>query len=468
MSFDLEKYVKPAFAIVGRPNVGKSTLFNRITRTRDALVADTPGVTRDVRLGVGRIGPAAYLVVDTGGVEEGTAGLDELVGKRALAAALECEAILFMVDGRDGPTATDETLAAELRKSGKRVFLAVNKTEGRDGELAATEFSALGLGEVYPISAAHGLGVEDLILEITRDWTEPQPETENEEDGVRVAIVGRPNVGKSTLVNRMLGEDRMITFDQPGTTQDSVAIPFERRGKRYTLIDTAGLRRRARVSETVEKFSAIKTLQAIDGCNVVVLVLDAQASLAEQDLTVLGNVLDCGRSLVIAINKWDGLPTDQREEVKRQVDRRLNFADFAEIRYISALHGTGVGDLFGAIDAAWRSANVSVPTNVLTNMLIDAVESHQPPLVRGRRIKLRYAHFGAKNPPTIIIHGNQTEDVPDSYRRYLASFFRRALKLTGTPVRIEFRSGDNPFAGRRNTLTPRQVHKRRRLMRHHK
>ena len=467
MGFALDKYVKPAVAIIGRPNVGKSTLFNRITRTRDALVADTPGVTRDVKLGAGRIGPAAYLVVDTGGVEEDGTGLNALVSKQALSVALECQAILFMVDGREGLTATDETLASALRRSGKPVHLAVNKTEGRHGELVAAEFTALGLGPVHAISAAHGLGVEDLVLEITRDWPPPADE-ENVEDGVRVAIVGRPNVGKSTLVNRMLGAERMITFDQPGTTQDSVAIPFERHGKRYTLIDTAGLRRRARVSETVEKFSAIKTLQAIDGCHVVVLVLDARASLAEQDLTLLGTVIDCGRSLVIAINKWDGLPPEQREAVKRQVDRRLTFVDFAEIRYISALHGTGVGDLFGAIDAAWRSANVSVPTNVLTNMLEQAVETHQPPLVRGRRIKLRYAHFGAKNPPTIIIHGNQTDDVPDAYRRYLAGHFRRELQLTGTPVRIEFRSGDNPFAGRRNTLTPRQVKKRRRLMRHHK
>jgi GTP-binding protein len=466
MALELRQQLKPAFAIIGRPNVGKSTLFNRITRTRDALVADVPGVTRDVKLGVGRVGRAAYLVVDTGGITE-DGELAAAVTRQALHALDECAAGVFVVDAREGLTATDEELARQLRRSGKPIFLAVNKAESMNPDLLRGEYSGLGLGEAFPISAAHGVGVEDLVATVTAGWPRlADLEREEEAGGIRVAIVGRPNVGKSTLVNRMLGEERMITADLPGTTHDSVAVPLERHGRRYTLIDTAGIRRRSRVTDVVEKFSAVKTLQAIDLAQVVVVVLDARESLAEQDLTVLGGVLEVGRSLVVAVNKWDGMSSEAREEMKRQLDRRIEFVDFAETRYISALHGTGVGELFGAIDDAHRSAYIEVQTSDLTELLYRALEAHNPPLVNGRRIKLRYAHMGGKNPPTIIIHGNQTEHVPDSYRRYLASFYRKALRLIGTPVKIEFKQGENPFHGRKNPLTKRQIKKRQRLRAH--
>lgn len=465
MALDITRDAKPALALVGRPNVGKSTLFNRLTRTRDALVADVPGVTRDIKVGVGRMGHASYLVVDTGGIDDSDDPLAIQVSQQALHALEECAAGILIIDGREGLTPADRTLAQHLRKSNKPLYLAVNKTESMNSGEVGAEFAELGLHPVFAISAAHGTGVAAMIESITADWLTPEPE-EIGDTSVRVAICGRPNVGKSTLTNRMLGEQRMLTADLPGTTHDSVAIPLERHGHAYTLIDTAGLRRRSRVTDVVEKFSAIKSLQAIDLAHVVIVVLDAREGVSEQDLTVLGSVVECGRSLVIAINKWDGLSPELRDEMRRQLDRRLEFVDFATTHYISALHGTGVGDLFDAIDAAYRSAHVDVPTKLLTELLEDALERHNPPLVRGRRIKLRYAHFGGKNPPTIIIHGNQTDDVPESYRRYLGNFFRNALRLVGTPVRIEFRTGDNPYAGRKNVLTPRQVEKRRRLIRH--
>ncbi len=464
MTFEIRNQVKPAFAIIGRPNVGKSTLFNRITRTRNALVADVPGVTRDVQLGIGRVGRAGYLVVDTGGIAADLGELGELVSAQAMLALEECVAGVFVVDGREGLNAIDEALARALRRSGKPLFLAVNKTE--DGDLPAlrAEYSCLGLGMPYPVSGAHGQGIEALVAAVTADWPtlDDQPLT----GGVRVAIVGRPNVGKSTLTNRMLGEDRMITCDMPGTTHDSVAVPLNRHGREYTLIDTAGIRRRSRVIDVVEKFSAVKTLQAIDLAQVVVVVMDARDSLTEQDLSVLGLVLEVGRSLVIAVNKWDGLAPELRAEMQRQLDRRLDFVDFAEVRIISALHGTGVGELFASIDTAYTSSQIEVPTSLLTDLLYKALEAHSPPLVHGRRMKLRYAHMGGRNPPTIVIHGNQTESVPGSYKRYLANFFRKSLKLTGTPVMIELRQGENPFEGRRNQLTARQLKKRNRLRDH--
>ena len=466
MTFDISRVAKPALALVGRPNVGKSTLFNRLTRSRDALVADVPGVTRDIKVGVGKLGSATYLAVDTGGIDDTTDPLAAKVSQQALLALEECAAGILIIDGREGLTAADRTLAAQLRKSNKPLYLAVNKTESMNAADVAAEFAELGLHPVFAISAAHGTGVHAMIEAITGDWQVPESETVEEGKRVRVAICGRPNVGKSTLTNRMLGEQRMITADLPGTTHDSVAIPLTRHGRDYTLIDTAGLRRRSRVTDVVEKFSAIKSLQAIDLAEVVVVVLDARDGVSEQDLSVLGSVVECGRSLVIAVNKWDGLAPEVREEMKRQLDRRLEFVDFATLHFISALHGTGVGDLFDAIDEAWRSAHVDVPTRLLTDLLEQALERHNPPLVRGRRIKLRYAHFGGKNPPTIVIHGSQTDEVPDSYRRYLANFFRHALKLVGTPVRIEFKFGENPYEGRRNVLTRRQVQKRQRLMRH--
>ncbi|MGE0334269.1 MAG: ribosome biogenesis GTPase Der [Gammaproteobacteria bacterium] len=465
MALDISRDAKPALALLGRPNVGKSTLFNRLTRTRDALVADVPGVTRDIKVGVGRVGRAAYLVVDTGGIDDSDDPLATKVSQQAVSALEESAAGLLMVDGRAGLTAADRALAEALRRSNRPLYLAINKAEGGDADLLCAEFADLGL-RAFAISSAHGTGVHAMIDEITAEWLEP-PEASAEKDrSIRVAICGRPNVGKSTLTNRMLGEPRMITADLPGTTHDSVAIPLTRHGREYTLIDTAGLRRRSRVTDVVEKFSAIKSLQAIDLAHVVLVLLDAREGVSEQDLSVLGTVVECGRSLVIAVNKWDGLDHGLRDEMRRQLDRRLEFVDFAAIHFISALHGTGVGDLFATIDAAYRSAHVEVPTKRLTDLLERAVEQHSPPLVHGRRIKLRYAHFGGKNPPTIVIHGTQTDEVPDSYRRYLANFYRHALRLVGTPVRIEFKFGDNPFEGRKNPLTKRQVQKRRRLIRH--
>lgn len=466
MALDIRRDTKRAVALLGRPNVGKSTLFNRLTKTRDALVADVPGVTRDVKVGVGRIGTASYLVVDTGGIDNSNAPLAAQITQQALLALEECESGLLLIDAREGLTSADRELAQHLRKSNKPLYLAVNKCEGQDPEAVAAEYAELGIHPVFAISASHGTGVASMIDAITAAWVPQDTQDAVADAGIRVAICGRPNVGKSTLVNRMLGEHRMITADLPGTTHDSVAIPLERHGRNYTLIDTAGLRRKSKVTDVIEKFSAIKSLQAIDLAHVVVVVLDAREGLSDQDLTVLGSVVECGRSLVVAINKWDGLSSDLRDEMRREIDRRLDFVDFATTHTISALHGTGVGELFETIDAAWQSAHVDVPTKVLTELLELALERHSPPLIRGRRIKLRYAHFGAKNPPTVIIHGTQTDEVPATYQRYLSNFFRNALKLVGTPVRIEFKFGENPFEGRRNPLTWRQVQKRRRLMQH--
>lgn len=466
MALDIQRDAKPALALIGRPNVGKSTLFNRLTRTRDALVADVPGVTRDIKVGIGLVGRAAYLVVDTGGIDDSSDPLAIKVSQQALLALEECVGGILLIDGRAGLTAADRTLAQALRKSNKPLYLAVNKTEGQDPLDVGAEFAELGLNPMFAISATHGTGVAAMMDTITAEWQAPPDAKQAPDRSIRVAICGRPNVGKSTLTNRMLGMQRMLTADLPGTTHDSVAIPLHRHGRDYTLIDTAGLRRKSRVTDVIEKFSAIKSLQAVDLAHVVLVVLDAREGLSEQDLTVLGSVIECGRSLVIAVNKWDGLEPELREEMRRQIDRRLEFADFAKTHYISALHGTGVGEMFDTINAAWASAHIDVPTKLLTDLLERALERHSPPLVRGRRIKLRYAHFGGKNPPTIVIHGTQTDEVPDHYRRYLANFFRQALRLVGTPVRVEFKFGENPFEGRHNPLTRRQVQKRRRLVRH--
>ncbi len=455
----------PVIALVGRPNVGKSTLFNRLTRSRDALVADQPGLTRDRKYGIGRLGDRPYLVVDTGGISGEADGVEALMDRQVRLAIEEADHILFLVDAREGLTGGDEQIAAELRRTGKPVTLVVNKSESLDRELAAAEFHALGLGEPVPVSAAHGRGVKPLVNEVL-ETLPPAEEVPEEEKGVQIAVVGRPNVGKSTLINRLLGEERLVAYDQPGTTRDSVQVPFEHQGKRYTLIDTAGVRRRARVSEAIEKFSVIKALQAMEQANVVLLVLDAHEGVTEQDANLAGHVLESGRALVVVVNKWDGLDPDQRERVKAELERRLPFLSFAEVRFVSALHGTGVGHLMEAVDRAWRSATADLKTAELTRVLEQAVQEHQPPLVRGRRIKLRYAHQGGRNPPVIVIHGNQTESVPAAYRRYLVNRFREAFDLWGTPVRIEFRTAENPYKGRRNKLTPRQRQKRRRLMKH--
>ena len=459
---------KPTIAIVGRPNVGKSTLFNRLTRSREALVADVAGLTRDPKVGSGRIGSAGYIVVDTGGIDNAVDdAMTNQVGAHALAVARLCDAVILVVDGRAGANTSDEHIVRTLREAGIRAVLAVNKTEGHDPDLALADFARLGLTPAFAISAAHGDGVEQLIASATAGWRDAESFIDDERGArVRIAVVGRPNVGKSTLVNRILGEERMITSDIPGTTRDAVDSDFERRGRLYTIIDTAGLRRRGRVHAIEEKFSAIQTLKALDRAQIALLLIDGQDGLTEQDLHLLGMVLESGRALVIAVNKWDGLASDQRAAIHREIERRLRFANFAEVRCISALHGSGVGDLFSAIDAAWKSAFAAPRTNDLSTLLAAAVTAHPPPLVRGRRIKLRYAHLGGRNPPTIIIHGNQVESVPGSYRRYLENFFRAELDLVGTPVQLIFKQGVNPYAGRRNTLNERQISKRRRMMSH--
>ena len=453
----------PVIALVGRPNVGKSTLFNRLTRSRDALVADQPGLTRDRKYGVGKLGGKPYLVVDTGGLSGEEAGVDLLMEQQVSLAIAEADHILFILDAKAGCTAGDEEIAGRLRRTGKPVTPVVNKSESMGEEMAGVEFHALGLGDPVPVSAAHGRGVKGLIGSVLETLPEPEQPALEEEKGIQIAVVGRPNVGKSTLVNRLLGEERVVAFDQPGTTRDSVFIPYTHDGRPYTLIDTAGVRRRARVSEAIEKFSVIKTLQAIEQANVVLLVLDARQGIGEQDAHLAGHVLESGRALVIAVNKWDGLDPGRREQVRGDLDRKLPFLDFATRRYISALHGSGVGDLYQAVDRAYANATRKLSTPELTRLLEAFVAEHQPPSVHGRRIKLRYAHQGGQNPPIIVIHGNQTDEVPAAYRRFLVGRFRQALKLDGTPVRVEFRSGENPYEGRRNLLTARQVKKRERL-----
>lgn len=459
--------MNPVIALVGRPNVGKSTLFNWLTKTRDALVADYPGLTRDRQYGLGITDNWRYLVVDTGGLSGEREGIDRHMAEQTRQAVDEADVVLFLIDAREGLTPADQSIAQELRVTGKPIVLVLNKTDGIDADQAVAEFYALGLGTPHAVAAAHGRGVASLMRAVLADF--PPNEVEEEEDSssdIRIAFVGRPNVGKSTLVNRILGEERVVAFDQPGTTRDSIEIPFERDAQAYTLIDTAGVRRRARIKETIEKFSIIKALQAVESAHVVIMVLDAREGIAEQDAHLLGLILEAGRALVLAVNKWDGLSVDQRDQVKRELDLRLPFLDFAEKRFISALHGTGVGDLFKAVLRAHRSASMKVSTSRLTDLLELALQAHQPPLVRGRRIKLRYAHQGGQNPPVIVIHGNQTERLPGSYKRYLVNYFRDALRLVGTPIRLELKSTSNPYAGRRNTLTPRQERKRQRMMKH--
>ena len=459
----------PVIALIGRPNVGKSTLFNRLTRSRDALVADYPGLTRDRKYGFGKLGPIPYLVIDTGGVAGGEEGIAEAMVDQTIIALQEADVAVIMVDGRSGLTAADEHVAELARRHAKQTWLAVNKTEGLDEAIANSEFHALGLGEPIAVSAAHGDRIGALMDDLLSGFAaeEPEEELDDEDDEdreLRIAVVGRPNVGKSTLINRMLGEERLVVFDQPGTTRDSVAVPFERNDRKYVLIDTAGIRRKARVHETIEKFSIVKALQAIEQAEVVISVLDAQEGVTEQDVSLLGLVMERGRALVVVTNKWDGLSADHRKKVRDDLERRLPFLDFAERITISALHGTAVGDLLPAVERAYKAAMRNMSTTELTNELEAAVMAHSPPLVRGRRIKLRYAHQGGRNPPVIVIHGNQTERVPEAYRRYLINRFRKAFKLKGTPVRLAFKKGKNPFEGRRNVLTPRQERKRKRLM----
>ena len=435
----------PTLVLVGRPNVGKSTLFNRLTKTRDALVADLPGLTRDRHYGRGVMGDRPYLVVDTGGFEPlADTGILVEMARQTLTAVDEADAIIFLVDGRQGLTPQDKVIADRLRRSSCPVFLAVNKTEGVNRAIAASEFFELGLGDPLSISSAHGEGVRDLV-NLALESFPPDEEPDDHERPPKVAIVGRPNVGKSTLVNALLGEQRVIAFDQPGTTRDSIYIDLERNGKLYTLIDTAGVRRRGKVFDAIEKFSVIKTMQAIDDANVVILVVDAQDAITEQEAHIAAFILETGRALVVAVNKWDGLDQDQRDQIKADILRKLQFLDFAKFHYISALKGSGLNQLLQSVDGAYQSAMAKLPTPKLTRVLLDAIIQHQPPIYRGIRPKLRYAHQGGSNPPIIVIHGNHLDGVKQSYKRFLEGVFLKAFELSGTPLRVQFKQGENPY-----------------------
>lgn len=438
----------PTIVLVGRPNVGKSTLFNRLTKSRDALVADLPGLTRDRHYGRGVIGSKPYLVVDTGGFEPATdTGIMAAMARQTLLAIDEADVIIFLVDGRQGLTPQDGEIAERLRKSQRPVLLAVNKTEGMQRAIAAAEFHELGLGDPLSVSSAHGEGVRDLIELALAPYAEPDEEDERQQEKVpRIAIVGRPNVGKSTLVNALLGEERVIAFDQPGTTRDSIELELERAGKRYLIIDTAGVRKRGRVFEAIEKFSVVKTMQAIEEANVAILVVDAKDGITEQDAHVAAYILDSGRALVVAVNKWDGLEDDQREWIKREIDRKLQFLDFAKFHYISALRKKGLSELFISVDGAYRSAMAKLSTPKLTRVLLEATSQHQPPISRGTRPKLRYAHQGGSNPPVVVVHGNHVDGIKDSYTRFLANALRKAFQLSGTPLRVQYKQGENPYA----------------------
>ncbi|SDW40949.1 ribosome biogenesis GTPase Der [Nitrosomonas communis] len=460
--------MKPTLVLVGRPNVGKSTLFNRLTRSRDAIVADIPGLTRDRHYGHGKIGDKPYIVVDTGGFEPVVkSGVLHAMARQTLQAVDEADIVLFVVDGRQGLTPHDRIIAEHLRQTGRKILLVVNKTEGMRTAMVTSEFYELGLGEPCAISAMHGDHVGELIELALAGFLPQQEEIEERaENYPKIAIVGRPNVGKSTLINTLVGEERVIAFDQPGTTRDSIYIDFEYHQHHYTLIDTAGLRRRGKVFETIEKFSVIKTLQAIEEANVVVLVLDARNDISDQDTHIAGFILETGRALVIAINKWDGLDDYQREAIKREVARRFAFLDYAKYHYISALHGNGIRGLFPSINAAYAAAMADLSTPKLTRALQAAVAKQSPPRGGMSRPKLRYAHQGGSNPPLIIIHGSMLDHVPETYRRYLENTFRETFRLEGTPLRVEFRTGYNPYANKKPApLTEeeaRRAHSRRR------
>lgn len=499
----------PVVALVGRPNVGKSTLFNRLTRTRDALVADFPGLTRDRKYGQAHLAGHDFIVIDTGGIDGTEEGVEEKMAEQSLLAIEEADIVLFLVDARAGLTSADIGIANYLRqRQNKTTVVVANKVDGIDADSHCAEFYQLGLGEIAQIAASQGRGITSLMEHVLAPFAEQMAETteesaventdvssevtefdewdedfdfSNEEDtalldeelaqeqtpdkqNIKIAIVGRPNVGKSTLTNRILGEDRVVVYDMPGTTRDSIYIPMERDGQNYTLIDTAGVRKRGKVHLAVEKFSVIKTLQAIQDANVVLLVIDARENISDQDLSLLGFILNAGRSLVIVVNKWDGLDTDVKDRVKSELDRRLDFIDFARVHFISALHGSGVGNLFDSVKEAYECATQKMTTSMLTRILQIAMDEHQPPMISGRRVKLKYAHPGGYNPPIIVIHGNQVDKLPDSYKRYLSNHFRRSLKIIGSPIRLQFQEGNNPFAGRRNKLTPNQLRKRKRLM----
>ncbi|AVV85920.1 MULTISPECIES: ribosome biogenesis GTPase Der [Shewanella] len=479
----------PVVALVGRPNVGKSTLFNRLTRTRDALVADFPGLTRDRKYGRAFLSGYEFIVVDTGGIDGTEEGIETKMAEQSLAAIEEADVVLFMTDARAGLTAADLSIAQHLRSREKTTFVVANKVDGIDADSACAEFWSLGLGEVYQMAASQGRGVTNMIeyaltpyaeamgierqgeeeVVDERQYTEEEAEAEQkrlQDLPIKLAIIGKPNVGKSTLTNRILGEERVVVYDEPGTTRDSIYIPMEREGREYVIIDTAGVRRRSKVHQVIEKFSVIKTLKAVEDANVVLLIIDAREGVAEQDLGLLGFALNAGRALVIAVNKWDGIDQGIKDRVKSELDRRLGFIDFARIHFISALHGTGVGHLFESIEEAYDSATRRVSTSMLTRIMQMSQDDHQPPLVNGRRVKLKYAHAGGYNPPIVVIHGNQVSRLPDSYKRYMMNYFRRSLKVVGTPIQLRFQEGDNPFENKTEKLTMSQERRRKRALSH--
>lgn len=483
----------PVIAIIGRPNVGKSTLFNVLTKSNDALVYDQPGVTRDRIFGDGVFGKEDhnidYIVVDTGGINLDEQGIDASMAQQSLKAAQDSDIILWLVDTRDGLTAVDYDIADKLRKlkqfKDKKIYIVANKIDGLNLDLALSDFYSLGMGEPIPIAAAHKRGVYSLVEHIFTDYLKSQDLNINQDinnedselaaniqDNCKIAIIGRPNVGKSTLINRLLGEERVVVYDQPGTTRDSVYIPFKRidlnteEAKQYIFIDTAGVRKRGKVNDVVEKFSVIKTLKAIRDADVVILLIDSSEKLAEQDMHLLSYTKQQGKSLIIACNKWDGLENEHKEYIKSELDRKLSFVNYAKKFYISAKHGTNVGNLWGCINKCFASNNLQINTSDITDLLEQAVAGHQPPLVNGRRIKLRYAHIGNNSPLRIVIHGKQTNSLPEHYKKYLANFFEDKLKLYGTPVLLNFKTDDNPYKDIRNTLTPRQYYKRQRVIKH--
>lgn len=438
--------MKPTIALVGRPNVGKSTLFNRLTKTRDALVADFPGLTRDRHYGSGKVGSKPYLVVDTGGFEPIVdEGIMFEMARQTLQAIDEADAIIFIVDAKTGLTPQDKLIANRLRKMDRPVWLAVNKTEGRPAALAAAEFFELALGEPIAFSASHGDGVRHLMEKVLGSFSQEDPSSIDEEQQLAFAVVGRPNVGKSTLVNAILGEERVIAFDQPGTTRDSIAIQFENEGQAYTIIDTAGVRRRSKVNETIEKFSVIKTMQSITAAHVAVLVLDASLDVSEQDAHIAQFIVESGRALVVVINKWDDIDLEQKEKIKREIARKLHFLDFAKHHFISALRGKGVSDVLRSVQKAYLAAMVKLSTPRLIRALTLAVERQQPPRSGLVRPKLKYAHQGGVNPPVIIVHGNALEKIPANYWRYLEKSFLHLFKLQGTPLRVQYKRSHNPF-----------------------
>ncbi|OOS23577.1 ribosome biogenesis GTPase Der [Moraxella pluranimalium] len=446
--------IKPVVALIGRPNVGKSTLFNQLTKSRQALVADLAGLTRDRQYGDAHYENKSFIVVDTGGIgemDDGSGNIDDYMATQSYTAIHEADIVVFVVDARVGMIGADSEIARFLHSLGKPVFLVANKMDGVH-EASSAEFFALGFGEPFPMAASHGKGVNNLLEALTADMPEDEEADELDDKALKLAIIGRPNVGKSTLVNRLLGEERVVVFDMPGTTRDSIYIPFEREGRNYVLIDTAGVRRRGRIDEKVEKFSVVKTLQAIKDANVVVVVIDAKEGIVDQDLHMLGYALDAGRAIVVAINKWDGLTQEQKDIVKIEIDRRFNFVPWVKIHLISALYGNGVGNLYPSIHKAYDASMFKVSTNQLTRILEDAVANHPPPMVSGRRIKLRYAHLGGHNPPVIVIHGNQTQALPKSYQRYLENVYRNVFKLEGTPLHVEFKQNANPYEGKKNPV----------------